>query len=84
MYSTKVNEGAVAGDDLETSVYYVKNALDANVTYTAGPAVHTAGERTEEGEEEGEGEMKGEGWGEEQEDVDMPDMEGDQTKCYAQ
>lgn len=76
-YSTKVNEGAVAGDDLETSVYYVKDALDANVTYAAAPQVHTVGARGQGGrrEEGSSGESEeGEGaWGG-KEDVDMPDI----------
>ena len=48
-YSTKVNDSGVAGGDVETSVYYVKDALDANITYSAGPQVHPVGEKGEEG-----------------------------------
>ena len=65
---TRLNEGAVARDDMETSVYYVKDALDANVTYAAGPQVRTVDEREEEEEE-------GEMWGEDDE-VDTPDIGG--------
>ena len=80
-YSTKANDGGVARDDLETSVYYVKDALDANVTYTAGPLVHSnpgAREQGEEEEKEGseEGETGTEGGGSRgrRGDIDMPDI----------
>lgn len=80
-YSTKVNEGAVAGDDLETSVYYVKDALDANVTYAAAPQVHTVGAGGQ-GESSGESE-EGEGaWGG-KEDVDVPDIGEGEGTCAA-
>ena len=71
--STKVNSDVVAADDVETSVYYVKNALDANVTYAAGPQVHTVRER-EERERGRRGEEEGGGWEgqDEEDDVDMP------------
>ena len=74
MYSTKVNEGAIAGDDMETSVYYVKDALDANVTYAPGP--HTAGAGGQRGEGSSEGSEEGEGWEEmgTKEDIDTPDI----------
>ena len=56
----------------------MKDALDANVTYAAGPQVHAVGERggrrTEEEEEEEEEE---EGWREGEEDVDTPDLGGE-------
>ena len=74
MYSTKVNEGAIAGDDMETSVYYVKDALDANVTYAAAP--HTAGAGGQSGEGSSEGSEDGERWEElgTREDIDTPDI----------
>ena len=83
VYSTKVNEGAVATDDLDNSVYYVKDALDANVTYAAGPHANTEGGRgrrenagregSSGGSEEGE-RWEGEGT---HGDVDTPDMGGE-------
>ena len=60
-YSTKVNEAGVAREDVETSVYYVKDALDANITYEAGPQVHTVREKKKDGYDD---------------DVDMPDIGG--------
>ena len=80
----RTGEGEVARGDQESSVYYVKNALDANITYTAPP--HTGGggshrEKEEEEEEEGEG---GEGEGGEGEgggSVHMPDI-GEGTCIY--
>ena len=53
---------------METSVYYVKDALDANITYAAGPQVYTVDERDERQSEEEEEE--------EEDDVDTPDLGG--------
>lgn len=86
MYSTKVNEGAIAGDDMETSVYYVKDALDANVTYAAAP--HTAGAGGQRGEGSSEGSEEGERWEDlgtqgAREDIDTPDIgEGRDMSLY--
>ncbi|CAI8045521.1 hypothetical protein GBAR_LOCUS25180, partial [Geodia barretti] len=79
-HRARLDEGAVAGDDIETSVYYVKDALDANVTYAAGPQIHTVTERRREEEEEEEED----GWREE--DVDTPDLggEGEETDLLAE
>lgn len=70
--SDRDNE-AVARDD-QTSVYYVKNALDANITYTPSPNVPPplapqGDSEGEEGEEEEEGESEREGEGED--DIDI-------------
>lgn len=59
---------------METSVYYVKNALDANVTYAAGPHTVGGGGQREEGSSEGS--EDGERWGTQgtKEDIDIPDI----------
>ena len=49
----------------------MKDALDANVTYAAGPHIHTVTERRREEEEEEDG------WREGEEDVDTPDVGGE-------
>ena len=53
----------------------MKDALDANVTYAAGPQIHTVTERRREEEEEEEED----GWREE--DVDTPDLGGEAILC---
>ena len=75
LLSSKSGEGSVARDDLDTSVYYVKDALDANITYAPGTQAGGGGEEEEAGEgEEKEEEEEEDGEGEGGQDVDMPDI----------